>query len=445
VPKPAAVRAQPALKKRLVAEADKAGRISAREFAARLKPFFPEKSAHIAVACSGGADSLSLALLSADWAKSKGIRCTALIVDHGLRAESAAEARLTQRRLKARGIAAAILTWRGRKPSQGRQEAAREARYRLMAAWCARQGVRDLLLAHHQEDQAETFLLRAARGSGITGLGAMKPARMLSADLRLIRPLLDLPKARLRATLQALGQEWIEDPSNADPAYARVRARRMLAGMAPDAAGLIARSAAHAAEAAEALDWAARAVIEARAAIDPAGGYWLDPGAFDALPDEIARRALLLLLAQAGGQALPPRGEALEKLLSALRAPDFRGATLARCALIALGAKILLCREARFLPPARKLKPGETLLWDGRFAIHAPDSAGFSVKALGATPWPAWAGMAIPAGLRPGLPALCRGARLVALPSLGLGAAPQGFRIAFSGPNRAVGAEFSQA
>jgi tRNA(Ile)-lysidine synthase len=351
-----------------------------------------------------------------------------------LRAESAAEARLTQRRLKVRAIEAVILAWTGKKPATGRQEAAREARYRLMAEWCARRGVRDLLLAHHQEDQAETFLLRAARGSGITGLGAMKPARMLSAHLRLIRPLLDLPKARLRATLQALGQEWIEDPSNGDLAYARVRARRMLAEMAPDAASLIARAAAHAAEAAEALDWAARAVIEARAATDPAGGHWLDPGAFDALPDEIARRALLLLLARTGGQALPPRSENLETLLSALRAPAFKAATLARCGLIALGAKILLYREPRFLPPARRLKPGAPLLWDGRFAIHAPDSAGFSVKAFGATPWPAWAGTAIPAALRPGLPALCRGAKLVALPSLGLGALPRGLRIAFSGP-----------
>ncbi|MAG22807.1 MAG: tRNA lysidine(34) synthetase TilS, partial [Rhodospirillaceae bacterium] len=197
--------------------------LKGREFSALMKglgPFEPEPC--VAVAVSGGCDSMALALLAHDWAQGRGGQTVALSVDHRLRWESGAEARQAGRWLKARGLTHHILSWTGDKPRHGVQAAAREARYRLLFDWCRRHGVLHLLLAHHQEDQAETFLLRLGRGSGVDGLAGMAPLSEVPT-MRLLRPLLDVPKARLVATLQSRGQEWVEDPSNRDLAYARVR------------------------------------------------------------------------------------------------------------------------------------------------------------------------------------------------------------------------------
>src|SRR5579864_2149998 len=134
----------------------------------RLGPF--ERAPRLAVAVSGGADSLMLALLADGWARVRGGGITALTVDHGLRPESAAEARQTGEWLAARGIARQTLVWNGPHPRGDIQAAARAARYRLMEGWCAEHRCLHLLTAHHLEDRAETFWLRLARGSGLDGL-----------------------------------------------------------------------------------------------------------------------------------------------------------------------------------------------------------------------------------------------------------------------------------
>src|SRR3546814_569603 len=148
----------------------------------------------------------------------------ALIVDHRLRPDSAAEARTVAGWLAGRGIACRILTHEGGPPAGNLQSAARAMRYRLLAGWCAAAQVLHLALAHHREDQAETLLLRLARGSGVDGLAAMAPVVELP-DLRLLRPLLDVPRGRLKATLDRLGQPFVEDPSNRNHAFSRVRLR----------------------------------------------------------------------------------------------------------------------------------------------------------------------------------------------------------------------------
>jgi tRNA(Ile)-lysidine synthase len=167
------------------------------EFARAVERLGPlEKRPHLAVAVSGGADSLSLALFAAAWARKRGGCASALTVDHGLRPEAAAEARRVGRWLRARGIEHRIIAWRGTKPAANIQAAARAARYGLLSAWCARHGVLHLLLAHHADDQAETYLMRLARGSGVDGLAAMAPVHELPS-VRVLRPLLDVPRARL--------------------------------------------------------------------------------------------------------------------------------------------------------------------------------------------------------------------------------------------------------
>ena len=173
---------------------------------AAVGPF--EGQPHVAVAVSGGADSMALTLLADDWARKMGGRVTALSIDHGLRPAAADETRQVGVWLAARNIEHHVLTWDGEKPQTGLQASARAARYDLLAQWCRHARVLHLLLAHHLEDQAETFLLRLNRDSGIDGLAAMA-AVVEKADMRVLRPLLGVPKARLRATLQSRSQPWV--------------------------------------------------------------------------------------------------------------------------------------------------------------------------------------------------------------------------------------------
>src|SRR5579871_1101881 len=192
---------------------------------AGLGPF--ESRPRLGVAVSGGADSMALVLLCHRWAQARGGAVLAISIDHGLRSDSAVEVRQVGRWLKARGIAHTALAWH-HEASGGAaiQARARAARYALLAEACRKRAILHLALAHHAGDQAETVLMRLARG-GIDGLAGM--SEIATRDgLRLIRPLLGIEPARLRATLAAARQEWIEDPSNANPVFERVRWRRAI-------------------------------------------------------------------------------------------------------------------------------------------------------------------------------------------------------------------------
>ena len=172
-----------------------------------------EGEPHIAVAVSGGADSLALTLLCKSWVDMRKGTVSALSVDHGLREGSTDEIKQLGKWLVARGIEHIALPWIGNKPRTGLQAAARIARYDLLENWCLKNDVLHLLLGHHQDDQAETFLLRLAHSSGIDGLAGMAGI-IEKSHVRLLRPFLTTPKDRLCATLKAASQPWLEDPSN---------------------------------------------------------------------------------------------------------------------------------------------------------------------------------------------------------------------------------------
>ena len=195
------------------------------DFAQLMAPFEPfERAPIVAVAVSGGRDSLALALLAQEWAIARDGRIVGLIVDHALRPELAAEASTTETLLGRHGCDAEILRWSEAKPCTGLQEAARAARYRLLREACRRRGILHLLVAHHADDQAETVTMRAARQSGPDGLAGMAGAVELP-EVRLLRPLLGIPRSRLTATLLARGVPWLDDPSNTDPRFERARLR----------------------------------------------------------------------------------------------------------------------------------------------------------------------------------------------------------------------------
>lgn len=417
--------------------------IGAAEFQRCLSPLLESDTPKaIAVAVSGGADSMALALLGADWAKKKRIALRPLIVDHRLRPDSTREARHVAALLRAAGLTPKILTWDAQtKPAANRQALAREARYALLAAACAKAGIRHLLLAHHRDDQAETLLLRALRGSGVDGLAAMSP-RTTRDGLVLLRPLLDIPKARLVATLRKRKQDWVEDPSNASLSFQRVRVRAaldLLSGNEPaqraELVQHLAQTAKNFARTRALLDAAAYDLLHGAVQLTPSGCAWLDPVPLAGAADDLSLRALVRLLGAIGGVAVPPRLDGLQRLLEALRRGITRPLTLHRCLLAPVKgeARLLLCREARYLPaPA----PLANMLWDGRFRIAAAKPVrGISVAPLGPDRPPGDlppAAAVLPKVAWPALPALRRAdGRLLAVPGLGWGQMPANVTISF--------------
>lgn len=397
--------------------------LTAAEFDAELTPLGPfERRPRLAVAVSGGADSMALTLLADAWARSRGGTAVGLIVDHRLRAESASEARQVAGWLAVRGIATRILVWHNEKPEGDIQAAAREARYALMSGWCRRLGVLHLLVAHHRDDQAETLLLNLARGSGVDGLAGMAP--LASVDgIRLLRPLLGVPKARLVATLRAVGQAWIEDPSNASPRYRRTAARALtteqLAPLAPgeaDAERLarrLADTAARMGRARAALEQVTAALITEAVELSPHGFARIDVAAFRAAPEEIGLRALARVAMCIGGGAHPPRHASLCRMLATLD----RAGTLAGCRFTPARRGTLVWREARAVATDLALVRGRWTRWDGRFRVRTQDN-GCRIGALGTRPVPDGA-TAVPRRLWPTLPAISDARGLVAVPALG--------------------------
>lgn len=271
-----------------------------------------------AVAVSGGGDSLALMHLLCDWARRRGAAPpVVLTVDHGLQENSSAYARDVLRWARGAGLKAHALRWKGAKPKGDIEAQAREARYRLMAAWCRTHGIDALYVGHTRDDQAETFLLRLARGSGLDGLAAMRAISPCPADaaVSLVRPLMDCEREALRAHLTGRGQEWIEDPMNGDPRFSRARVRAALAslGSAGLTAARIADAAAHLGRARQALDAVTEAVLR-RACRVEGNAILVESAALAAAPREVGLRALAKVLMTVSGQSYRPRFERLERL-----------------------------------------------------------------------------------------------------------------------------------
>lgn len=363
-----------------------ASMISQASFAKRLEALGPfEPCPELAVAVSGGSDSLALVLLADAWARQRGGRVTALTVDHGLRADSGREALQTGRWLKKRGIAHRILVWKGEKPQQGLMEAARAMRYRLLEDWCRKAGILHLLLAHQIEDQAETLLMRLARGSGPDGLSCMAPL-MLTRHVRLLRPLLDVSREALKAYLEKIGQDWIDDPSNANPRFERARLRSQASHLTE--AGLttkaLAASAAKLARQRRHLDDETDVVLARFVGVDPLGFAWLGRDFLTEAPDLLAGRALSRLLRFLAGGGYPPAEEGVSGLLAAMRLENWRGSTLAGCQLRPAKGRILAFREVRACEGGIRLKDGLEGLWDGRYLFKASNGRRLVLQALGA-------------------------------------------------------------
>jgi tRNA(Ile)-lysidine synthase len=278
-------------------------------------------------------------LLAASARAAKSLAPMVLTVDHGLRAGSAQDARKVAAFAKRAGLKATILSWRGKKPKAGIEAAAREARYRLMGAWLTRHRIGTLFVGHTEDDQAETFLLRLARGSGLDGLAAMQARAPWPVQgfpqLSVARPLLSFSRQDLRDYLTLLDQPWLDDPMNQDEAFDRVKIRKARSALAE--AGLstarIAAAASHLARAREALEVVTGAVLaRAMRPLREGDGILLESAALAAAPREVALRALAAVLMAVGGQPYRPRFESLERLFDRIADGSLKGgATLHGC------------------------------------------------------------------------------------------------------------------
>ena len=344
---------------------------------AGLGPF--EAHCTLAVAVSGGADSMALAWLARRWALVRGGSILGLIVDHRLRSGSAEEAVQVRNWLEHLEIPALILARTGPRPASGLQRIAREDRYALLLEACRTRAILHLLLGHHRGDQRETQAMRARREGTGEGLAGMAAVREVSG-LRLLRPLLGFAPDRLRATLVAIGQEWVEDPSNADERFERVRVRRGLEGLD----GATTPTAGTALESRRARERTRARALAAHVRPHPWGYVEIDLArSGDSLPQGPLADLLRRCLWTVSGEPYPPPARAVEAIAREIAAGQLRGRTLAGCILRPRPGRILVAREPRAAAGAPRA-PSLVDLWDGRFTIDTRGlPAGATIGALG--------------------------------------------------------------
>jgi len=343
--------------------------ISADEFASLLGDFAPYSS-KMAIAVSGGPDSMALAFCARRWGLCD---ILALIVDHGLRPSSADEAALVKSRLEEMGIPSEILHWQHEPLTSGLHEKARQARYHLLLDACRRHGTRDLLLAHHRDDQAETILMRFAKGSGIEGLAGMT-SQSRRGETRILRPFLSLPKARLIATCQKAGISFVCDPSNEKSLFARGRLRKIMPLLANEGLSIdnIVQLGARAAEAKDALETYTQMFLRSSAQSEIGGSIRIERAELRDLPRAIALRALGVCLRYVHLDDYPPEYVPLSELLDTiLTAKADTSRTFYGCMASIAENKVTLFREPAAASEILPLHAGETILWDKRWLVTA--------------------------------------------------------------------------
>ncbi|MCP5365387.1 MAG: tRNA lysidine(34) synthetase TilS [Hyphomicrobiales bacterium] len=399
---------------------------------ARFGPF--ETAPRLAVAVSGGADSLALCFLAADWVRNRGGTLLVLTVDHGLRSTSAAEAEWVCNTLNEHGIPCKILTWENTKPRSGIQKKARHARYTLLLEYCRKQLIHYLLLGHQANDQAETVFMRLSRGSGLDGLAAIQPI-VITPSVLILRPLLDVKEERLAATLRSRHQQWLEDPTNQDSRFLRTIVRSILRECRTYGLSCSDFSACSekAATARDALSRAVSSLLAKCCRVTSTGMAVVEPGLLASASEEIGWRALGRIVACVGGAEWPPSPSALRRQFRSLglttRQPP--PGTLSRCRFIRRSKGLIVCRERRNLPVSQSINAGQSIYWDGRFRLRIPASFRSSVghlqvKPLSSAMWqeivaqqPERRRANIPAEARYSLPAIVDQEGVFAVPNLG--------------------------
>lgn len=392
----------------------------------------PDKA--LGVAVSGGGDSTALMHLAADWSRARGQRLEVATVDHRLRPEAADEARAVAAAADRLGLRHAILVWEDRDRRGNLQARARGARRALLDRWARDRGLSFVLLGHTADDHAETFLMRLARGSGVDGLSGIDE---IDRDAPFARPLLSVGRADLRHWLTARGIGWIDDPSNDDTRFDRIKARKALdllapLGLTPDR--LIATMG-HMNRARLSLCRAAAEFADRHVRAE-GGDLVFDTEALRLGRTDTEARVFAEAIRWIGNADYRPRYDAVMQAAGALGRGEAR--TLGGVAMIPEGRGARLRREIAACPPAAIAHPGASVLhWDGRWTVTPPEHGkgppkkrrdpgavpeGLTVGPLGSAiaEIPGWREVGLPRESLMSTPALFRGGVLVAAPVAGL-------------------------
>jgi tRNA(Ile)-lysidine synthase len=403
----------------LLTQPNAAGGLGRDDLVSALRQqFTPPLPARIGIAVSGGGDSVALMHLLKDCFCDDPVELMVATVDHQLRPESRQEAEEVAQMAQQLGLRHDILTWgEGPEPTGNLQDQARRARYALLTAWARQNGIPVLALGHTADDQAETVIMRLKRAAGVNGLAGM--ARRRTQDgVSLQRPLLGLRRSDLRHYLRAMGRSWIEDPSNEDDTYDRIKTRKALAvledlGLTVPALVTVAQNMG---KAQTALGWYAFLTARDLAEIK-AGAVVFELRKFRTLPDEISHRLMVqALLWVSGGQYAPRRQPMIEAVAIAQRGGS---STLAGCRILSHRDKIWICREAATVQQAAG-DPGE--VWDQRWRVFAGKLEACEVRPLGAAGvklCPDWRAEGCPAPVLEVTPSLWREGNLMAAPLAG--------------------------
>lgn len=337
----------------------------------------PVVQGDIGVAVSGGSDSTSLLLCVREWARRRGRSVHAVTVDHGLRPESAQEAASVDEFCKILGVPHQTLEWRGWDGRGNLQAHARDARRKLISAWARERGIPTVALGHTIDDQAETFLMRLARGSGVDGLSAM-PAVSVHSGVTWVRPLLKLNRDELRTFLRDSGVGWVNDPSNDDDGFERVRWRKALKELSRFGldTNRLAATSEHMARARETLEASTDAFLNEHANCNAYGEVKLRSGVLETVTEDLRLRVVSTILRQASGQSYSPRFSALRRLLDEMASGEnFSGASLHGCVVRREKSEFLFRREVSALSED---VPANIGCWDNRWAWRigaVPDGA----------------------------------------------------------------------
>lgn len=344
-------------------------------FGAAVTPLSPSR---IGIAVSGGGDSVALLHAAVGWAARSGLRVSAVTVDHGLRDASATEAADVAGLCAALGVDHTILRWTDRDPTGNLQDQARRARYALMTDWAKDRGIRCIALGHTATDQAETVLMRLGRGSGVDGLSGMAP-QVRRGGVDWIRPFLSIERQPLRDALAQCRATWVDDPSNEDTRFDRIKVRQALVVL--DALGItvqgLTQTAARMGTARQALEQQTHQAATGIARLED-GDVVLHRGPFLALPTEINRRLLSHALCWVATADYGPREAGLTNLRCAIA--EGRSFALHGCLCVVSATDVRITREWNAV---RDLATAPDQVWDGRWALSGPQRPGDTVRALG--------------------------------------------------------------
>ncbi|WP_246162186.1 tRNA lysidine(34) synthetase TilS [Roseovarius faecimaris] len=380
--------------------------------------FAPDMPQCLGVAVSGGSDSLGLLTLLHDWALAGGPALRAVTVDHGLRPEAAQEAEAVARVCAGLDLPHNTLRIEISDQAGNVMDMARRGRYAALAQWAKEHRLSDIALGHTSDDLAETFLMRLSREAGLSGLSAMTARRVVDG-VTFHRPLLSVSRMSLRDLLTGRGVDWVEDPTNDDPAYDRTRARAILKELAPlgISAGTLASVACNLREADEALRNCACKAAEDIVQFD-AGDVVLARDALFDQPGEILRALLLAALNWVGNEGYPPRGSAMSDLIEQAR--DGKDRTLQGCSILSRASHLRICREWKAVAETRC---ATSEIWDGRWQLHGPHQDDLHIGALGEAGLPLCPDRketGRPSASLIASPAVWRGTELIAAPLAGL-------------------------